>query len=180
MNDATRAGLMASATLATAKAAPSAPAGVTANDAGAPPNSSLDPDYVEPLGMDSFAPRMVEVANAHGPDSAAHLLVADLLARVVMLEEALKPFAMQGMSMTHARMALMANGRPTEPAGGTWVSQLEQIRCLPNEVLFYNAIDAYGRARTEGDLAALFEKAQAVAAAQRDQAAHVEAGGKVQ
>lgn len=166
-------GFMAHILAASKEPADEAPAKVEAPEAAStaePPNSSLDPTYTEPPSLEQLQKDFL--AGAINAQSMAEIL----LGRAQALEKALLPFCLHGLMMSNARMCLMAMGR-NDPAGGVWFSQPHQIRMQPNEKIFYDAIDAAGRARSEAHAMAVFDKLNEAkdAAAERD--VHVAAGG---
>ena len=106
-------------------------------------------------------------------------LVEFLLSRVRVLEAALQPFAVSSMMMSNARMCLIADSRPEEPAGGIWLSNVQGIQLQPNEGYFYNACDAMGRQRTHDYMCSALESMQQAQEAQVEKAKHVDDGGSV-
>lgn len=134
--------------------------------------TTIRPDnYVEPKSLAAF--RAIYDGDEHDCYDA-------LLARAEALEKALLVFAGHGMMMANARMQLSAANRAQEPCGGTWVNGLQRAQMVPNESIFFDAIDACGRERVDEHMTMLFETLRKAQAAQAERDAHVEAGGKVQ
>lgn len=169
-------GLMASI-LAASKPNADPPPAVTASDVATPepPNSSMDPSYTEPPTVAALRQAFIDGEGANLPT-----LCSQLLARCEALERALLPFTLHGQMISNSRMCLTVAGRAAEPAGGVWLSQMDQIRMTPNEGIFYNAIDAVGRARAEAHMMEVFSKIREANDAGQEALAHMEAGGKLQ
>lgn len=155
-------------------------------DTPSPAALPVDPNYTEPYSHAAFKEMADKITKERGDaaDSNTSLerktLIDFLLARVQVLESALMPFALSAMVMSNSRMCLIADGRPEEPAGGTWISNVPSgIQLQPNEGFFFNACDAMGRTRTTEHMAAVLKKIQDAAALQAEKDSHVEAGGKV-
>lgn len=148
-----------------------------------------DPNYVEPHSLGAFQ-TMADTINAGCAGTAVadlsvvaeqRMLIKFLLARIKTVEDALMPFAMNALVMSNARMCLIADGRGTEPAGGTWISKVPGgIQLQPNEGYFFNACDAAGRARTNNHMASILERVRQATALQGEKDAHVNDGGKLQ
>lgn len=133
--------------------------------------SSITLDYREPASLDSFRTRVLAA-------QAEQELLGNMLERIAQLEAALLPFAVTGMNIAQARMMLDANGKQKISAGGSWVSTLDSISCSATESIFYDAIDASGRARIELHMQQEFTKMQTAMAAADERDDHVDAGGK--
>jgi len=125
-------------------------------------------EYKEPITVEQLVAR--SAIELEGP-------LADALKRIKELEEVLLPFAVQGTMISNASINLKAAGRD-DPAGGTWLSTLSNINVQPAEQLFYNAVDVYGRKRTEEHMVALFEKMQQARAAMTERDKGLENGAR--
>lgn len=154
-----------------------------------PPPTQLpvDPNYVEPIDVTVYASTADDLKRRLSDDGDEELphefaALADfLIERVRVLEDALLPFATKAIGLANAKMCLAAEGRPNDPAGGTWASNPPKgITLHPNAGLFYNACDAYGRARVQAHMEAIFKRLQATMAAQVEKDEHVEDGGTIQ
>lgn len=149
----------------------------------------VDPNYVEPTTLEEFKEMAAKLAREAGESRSTldaervrleqGALIAFLLARVGKLEEALMPYANMAMMMANARMCLAGDGRAGEPAGGTWLSNIQGIQMQANEGIFFNACDAYGRKRIEEHMIKVFNKLQEAAKLQQEKIDHLDAGGRV-
>jgi hypothetical protein len=177
-------GVLAEANLKAAEAAPVEERKLM--DTPDPTRLPVDPNYLEPMSFERFkdmAESIFKTSTESDLGSKLFLeqraLIIFLLARLRNVEEALKPFAVTAMTFSNARMTLMANGDDS-PAGGTWFSNPPKgIQLIPNEALFFNACDAYGRKRIQDYMEETFKRLQAQYAAQKEKDAHVESGGPV-
>lgn len=134
--------------------------------------ASVDALYQEPKEVELLKLELV----ALGIEAGVIGMVVD---RISTLERALKPFAMKAILLANAQMSLQAQGRKTEPAGGTWVNALTHTSVNADEQIFFNACDAFGRGRTEKAMLDAFQKIRDAADAQEEKTAHVEDFGKV-
>lgn len=135
--------------------------------------SSITPDYQNPPTLELLRRRAASFT-VESPGTIHDLLIIqrDLLARIETLEGALQPFTIHGMAMAQAKMMQIASGRPNNPGGGTWLSTIDNITCAATEKIFYDAIDAFGRAEVERIMAETLLNAQrgAQAVEERDEA----------
>lgn len=149
-----------------------------------------DPNYVEPTTLVKFQ----ETADAINREADTietweqankvflqqKVLIGMLLTRCERLETAAIPFAINALMFSNARMCLIVNGRPTEPAGGTWISTPPQgIRMTANEGIFFDICDAVGRERVQKLMEDNFTKIQDANKLEAERDKHVEDGGTV-
>jgi hypothetical protein len=139
--------------------------------------SSVDPKYREPLTPEQHRTTLDAIS---GSIDDLRIYAEVLVARIIALEAALRPLANQSVQVANARMCLIANDRADDPAGGLWVSGVQSIHCSPNEGIFYDAADVYGRGRVEENMARAFERVRLAQEAQADRSVHIEGGGKLQ
>lgn len=150
-------------------------------------HSSLDPAYAEPPTLDDFKKMVAEMFPQDAPDApndcgvpmdslkiqaTFHLL----LKRLEAVLEAVKPLATKAMLMANAKLNLCADRRAGEPAGGTWISGLDQIHMSADEKLFFALCDAYGRKAAERVMMDAFERIQKAQTLLAEKAQHIENG----
>lgn len=140
--------------------------------------SSLDPNYSEPPTPGQLRQTVDGVA-AMGIDALRQFAFA-LIERIDMLEVALRPVATQAVIVANARILLIAAGRNNEPAAGVWVNGVQHTQMTPNEAIFYNACDVYGRARVEQHMMSAFERVQKAQEGGAEKEVYIEGGGKLQ
>lgn len=146
-----------------------------------PAQLPLDTSYSEPQSIESLKQRAASFTReAPGTIDDVQIILRDMVARIESLEGALLPFAVQAMMMANARMALTANRQPQSPAGGIFICNPNNTTMKPCEQMFFSAIDALGRKRTETHLMDVFKKFQEALAAGEECAKHLEEGGKLQ
>lgn len=140
----------------------------------------VDPNYVEPLSLASMKEQAVKIAEHEHARDAQDVIVElqDLLkksfARIASLETAILPFASQAMSLANMHMCLVGAGRTNEPSGGTWLNGINNASMQSNEIIFYRAADALGRARTEQHIMEVFAKVQEATAGAADLEKHLD------
>jgi hypothetical protein len=147
-----------------------------------PTTLPVDPSYAEPVPHAKFKSMADAISKGTDPDvqrAEQQTLIKFLLDRVKVLEDALMPFGSSAMVMSNARMCLIADNRPDEPAGGTWFSNVQGIQLQPNEGLYFSACDAIGRQRVHDHTVEVFERLQKMREQQAEKDKHVDDGGTV-
>ena len=117
--------------------------------------SSLDPNYIEPPSLDEF---MQTVDDLTG--DTVHVFLKLLINRIAQLEAAIAPIANVTLMFANMKLCLAAKGRHREPCGGIWVNGFDGGNIIPNEEIFFNLIDAFGRKRAEMYLFHKFQETQ--------------------
>lgn len=127
-------------------------------------------DYKEPDSFDVIRDKCVAACTAAGEaktleEAQLHALALSdatlaAMARFQACYFALMHFAKHGMHMSNMKMVLAQHGRQGEPGGGTWLNGLTSANIIPNEPLFYAAIDAVGRQAVEDAMVQDFNKIQ--------------------
>lgn len=140
------------------------------------PASSVDPNYREPLTPEQHRVSLLALSSQDALRAYGEILVH----RIEELETALRPMANLSVQVANAKICLMAEGRNEEPAGGIWVSGVQNIHISPNEAIYYNAADIYGRGRVEQNMVRAFERVKLATQAQADRSVYIENGGKLQ
>lgn len=142
------------------------------------PLFTLRRDYKEPTSLDEFKRRVASFTpESPGTIFDVQIILGDMLERIATLEAAVLPFAVAGMNMAQARLMLNAKGMQTTPAGGTWISTLNNISVTAADAIFYDAIDALGHARVNVHMQEQFAAMQRAMKASDERDDHVEAGG---
>src|ERR1035437_4414122 len=162
-------GLLAEQAL-TKDAAPAEPAAATP----APSFPTVDPNYTEPPTLESLRARAAAFTAAEpGTLDDVQVLFSAMLDRIAVIEDALLPFATHALMLANMHMVLTAEGRSTEPSGGTWLNGLNNAQMQSNERIFYLAADAIGRAYAEKRIMDIFAKIQEVNVAEAERQKHV-------
>lgn len=142
---------------------------------------TIDRPYTEPSHAEDFLSRLA-VLFGNTEMSAENKPIADLLMdafkRIIDLERAMMPFGVQASMMANAMMNLAASDpkRAKEPAGGTWISTVSNIRMNDNAAIFYNLTDVLGRELVQKHVENIFKKVEADAKLKAEKDSHVEAG----